>query len=160
MLLHKQNAVLGIRSRSHFFYQCICPSFFIKSIFLKFSFLTKILTFALRIGSICLVLYGQTHKERVPRFASVVKWWISIWSDDLNFWHLKWIWQNHKKACGILARYILTYRASLISFAFNVKKAWIQNFRCFTIGPKLFWTCTWFNFCSPLIWFRTKLFCQ
>ena len=107
------------------------------------------------VPSILVAVLGQTHKEGVPRFASVVKWWISIWS-DLNFWHLKWIWQNHKKACGILARYTLTYRASLISFAFNVKRAWIQNFRCFAMEPKSFWTCSWLNF--VLHWFNSESF--
>ena len=39
----------------------ISPSFFIKSIFFKFSLLKKILTFALRVCSICLVLSEQAN---------------------------------------------------------------------------------------------------
>ena len=41
----------------------ICPSFFIKSIFFKFSLLKKILTFALRVCSICLVLSGLVYSR-------------------------------------------------------------------------------------------------
>ena len=46
-------------------------SVFIKSIFFKFSLLKKVLTFALRIGSICLVLSDLLHTEQLNIFSSL-----------------------------------------------------------------------------------------